>query len=260
MWQFIIPTLISAVGGAVSSGTQARQAERQNQMAADAAATRRTQLQGLIDSISQTDYRGLERAGSAQFSQASDQIEALTAGRGTFGAGSVGARNLQTQALSDMLTTLAAQKNQDELQRQQMVAGLMSDQAFYTPHPSAFNPSGAGMMAALGGGAAGLASGAASFFGTDVGQAWLAGLGAPKAPVAPGAMPQFGVQNVGAAPAAEYGGGYGGGMYAPAPQLPVRNVGPVAWTGALPPGGHSPMAWRPPVQSYVNPWFQMLAP
>lgn len=196
MWEFIIPALISTVSGAIQAGSNARQTQLANQRTATAAQERRQMLMGLIDQIQNTDYGGLDRAASANFSRAADQIEALTAGRGTFGSGETGARNLQTQALSDVLIALEGQKGAQDLQRQQLVGQLMGDQAFGVPNPLLFNPQQAGMQAALSGGAAGLAQAAGAFFQTDAGQEWLKGLGGSAAP-AGGPMPQFGVRAAG---------------------------------------------------------------
>lgn len=182
MWEFIIPALISTVSGAIQSGSAARQTQLANQRTATAAQERRQMLMGLIDQIQNTDYGGLDRAASTNFSRAADQIEALTAGRGTFGSGETGARNLQTQALSDVLIALEGQKGAQDLQRQQLVGQLMGDQAFGVPNPLLFNPQQAGMQAALSGGAAGLAQAAGAFFQTDAGQEWLKGLGAKPIP------------------------------------------------------------------------------
>lgn len=255
MWEFILPTLISTIGGAVTSGTQAYQAERQNQMAASTAQQRRAQLNELIAQIRDTDYRGLERGASAQFSQAADQIEALTAGRGTFGSGATGARNLQTQALSDILTQLGMQKNQDELARQQMIGNIMGDQAFMVPDPALFNPGQAGMTGTLMGGAGGLASGAAAFFATDGGQEWLKSLGgsAPAAPAPSGPTGNFGVQIApipGVAPQATPVASW---QQPYVPAIVPRVAGPMASQAALPPGGYNPGAWGAPVQTYVTP-------
>lgn len=199
MWEFIIPALISTVSGAIQSGSAARQTQLANQRTATAAQERRQMLMGLIDQIQNTDYGSLDRAASANFSRAADQIEALTAGRGTFGSGETGARNLQTQALSDVLIALEGQKGAQDLQRQQLVGQLMGDEAFGVPNPLLFNPNQAGMQAALSGGAAGLAQAAGAFFGTQAGQDWLKGLGGGGEAASLGEpMPQFGVRAAGA--------------------------------------------------------------
>lgn len=195
MWEFIIPALISTVSGAIQSGGAARQTTLANQRDATAAQERRQMLMGLIDQIQNTDYGNLDRAASANFSRAADQIEALTAGRGTFGSGETGARNLQTRALSDVLVALEGQKGAEELQRQQLVGQLMGDPAFGVPNPLLFNPQQAGMQGALSGGAAGFAQAAGSFFGTDAGRQWLQGLGQPAAQPIP--IPQVNVSTRG---------------------------------------------------------------
>lgn len=245
MWEFIIPALISTVSGAIQSGSAARQTTLANQRDATAAQERRQMLMGLIDQIQNTDYGNLDRAASANFSRAADQIEALTAGRGTFGSGETGARNLQTRALSDVLIALEGQKGAEDLQRQQLVGQLMGDQAFGVPNPLLFNPQQAGMQGAMSGGAAGLASAAASFFGTDAGQQWLQGLGS-SAPASAGApMPQFGVRAAGV-------GGASPGVQ------PVAS-GPFTVGGAAPQymmyqGTPQPPAIPiPPVSTYIRP-------
>jgi hypothetical protein len=244
MWEFIIPALISTVSGAIQSGSAARQTTLANQRNATAAQERRQMLMGLIDQIQNTDYRGMDRAASSSFSQAADQIEALTAGRGTFGSGETGARNLQTRALSDVLIALEGQKGADQLQRQQLVGNLMGDQAFGVPNPLLFNPQQAGMQAALGGGAAGLASAAGAYFGTDAGQNWLRGLGSSPTP-APVGEP---IRAFGVRPAAVPGSG---AQYAPMATTPtVRPVASGPFSVQAPAFQATPYS---PLGSYVMP-------
>jgi hypothetical protein len=181
-WNFILPALISMISGGVQAGTAGRQAELANQRAAQGAAERRRRLDEVMRRIRSTDYSHLDRAASREFSGSADQIEAFTAGRGTFRSGQTGARAMQTQAFSQALASLAAQKTQDQLARDNMVGQISADPAYGVPDPMQFNPGQAGLQAGLGGAMGGLGGALAAFLSSEAGASWLTSLGNAKAP------------------------------------------------------------------------------
>lgn len=202
---FIFSALASGVAGGMQASSAARQAELQNQRGAQGAAMQRKNFLDIIDKYRQVDFQGANaRQGAAEFTNMADQIDAMTAARGTFGSGGVGSRAQQSMALSNILTGLAARNAEMQMGREQAIAQLMADPAFSTLSPEAFDPQRAAMRAGtqgfLGGLGSGVMSGLGSLMGTQSGQELLFGTGQPAAE-APGVPSSFDRPIVNAFPA-----------------------------------------------------------
>lgn len=184
-----LPLIFSALASGISGGMQgssaARQAELENQRGAQSAAMQRKNFLDVIDRYRSVDFEGANARGSAaEFSNMADQIDAMTAARGTFGGGGTGSRAQQTMALSNILTGLASRNAEMQFGREQAIAQLMADPAFSTLHPDAFDPRRAamrgGVQGFLGGLGAGAMSGLGSLMGSEAGLAAL-GIGGTQA-------------------------------------------------------------------------------
>lgn len=167
---FILTALASGVAGGFSAGSSAFGAETANQRQGQMDAQRRAELRKMVDRYRAIDFEGANaRQATAGFSGMANQIEAMSAARGTLGAGTTGARNQQSQALAQALTGMAMQNAQMQFERENAIAQLMSDPAFSSLSPEAFNPQKAMWQAALPGFLAGAGSGALQFMTTDAG-------------------------------------------------------------------------------------------
>ena len=176
-WSVILPIAASIIQGAVGQGMAANSAARENQRQSQIMSLRRQELQPIIDRLREArNYFGVEETLVRDFSRSADQMAAQSAQTGMTNAGSGGLDNNRADLLGSLLSGLAEYKNQDEMQRQQMLAALLSDPTMYGGMVGTDDPTQAGLMGGLGGGLAGLGSALNSFISTPEGMAALGSL------------------------------------------------------------------------------------
>ena len=179
-WSVILPIAASIIQGAVGQGMAANSAARENQRQSQIMSLRRQELQPIIDRLREArNYFGVEETLVRDFSRSADQMAAQSAQTGMTNAGSGGLDNNRADLLGSLLSGLAEYKNQDEMQRQQMLAALLSDPTMYGGMVGTDDPTQAGLLGALGGGAAGLGSALNSFISTKEGMDALRSLFSP---------------------------------------------------------------------------------
>lgn len=162
--------LLGAGQGALGSYEQSRAMRAQE----TSAALQRQRIMELINRLENPDQTGLDAAASRAFSQASDQIDASTASRGTFRAGNQGSARLQSDALAQILTGLAQAKGQQESQNAQLIGSLLQDPSFGVEGrstPVGWNT----VLGLLGGGFGGAGQSLGSLLNTQSGLDWLTG-------------------------------------------------------------------------------------
>lgn len=174
--QFLLPLITSmatsAIGGAVSAGT----ASSANRRQAEAARSKREIVERMMREV-----RGgaggaraaLDEQATRDFSRAADQVGAQSAAAGMTNAGRGGQDALQAETLGGILAALAEAKNQDDLQRKQLLANMINDPAFSVPNPESFNPGSDALLGGLGGLASGGLNTMASMMGTEAGMGML---------------------------------------------------------------------------------------
>lgn len=228
-WQVILPIAANLIQGAISGGMQARAAGRENNRQRLAARMRRSELQPIIDRLSQArDYFGVEEQFVRDFSRSADQMAAQSSQSGMTNAGRGGLDQLRRDELGTGLAALAQYKTQNEMARQQMLAQILSDPSLYAGVGEADNVGAQTLWGALGGGAAGVGSALTAFLGTEEGMAALGSMFGAQAP-------QTGTMNVDAG----------------TPALPTRG----SWlAGQAPTPAHAIAAPAPTMYS-PNPYY-----
>ena len=152
-------------------------AARENNRQSEISRLRRAELQPIIDKLRQArDYFGVEENLVRDFSRSADQMAAQSAQTGMTNAGSGGLDRVRGDMLGSMLAALAQFKDQDDLQRKQLLAQLVGDPSLYNDAGGNQNVGNTTMWGALAGGAAGAGSALNAFLGTKEGMAALAGL------------------------------------------------------------------------------------
>lgn len=176
-WEVILPIAASIIQGALGSGMAAGSAARENQRQSQIASLRRQELQPIIDRLREArNYFGVEETLVRDFSRSADQMAAQSAQTGMTNAGSGGLDNVRADLLGGMLSSLAQFKAQDDMQRQQMLAALLSDPTLYAGEVGTDDPTNAALTGGILGGVGGLGSALNSFLSTDEGLNALRGL------------------------------------------------------------------------------------
>lgn len=171
MWQWL-PLILTTLGGAASGGLGAYQASREARRQDQLSSMRRSELQPLIDDLlSPGDYFGMEENLVRNFTRAADQMAAQGASTGMMNAGSGGLDHQRRDTLGSMIAELSQFQAQDQLQRKQMAAQLLSDPSLYST--GADNVTGDTILGALGGALGGASSGISSYLSTPEGLAAL---------------------------------------------------------------------------------------
>lgn len=180
-WEIILPIAANIIQGALASGLSARGAAQENLRQSEIARMRREELRPIIERLRKArDYFGMEENLVRDFSRAADQMAAQSAQAGMTNAGSGGLDHNRRDLLGAMLAELATVKNQDELQRQQLLAQLVGDASLYADAGPAINVGADTFWAGLGGAAAGAGSALNAFLSTPEGLAALSGLFSPE--------------------------------------------------------------------------------
>lgn len=193
-WEVILPLAASFLQGAIGSGIQANQAARENERNRLVMQMRRSELQPIIDRLRKArDYFGVDEQFVRDFSRASDQANQQAAQSGMTNAGRGGLDQVQGDLLASGLAELARFKTQDDMQREQMLAQILSDPTLYGGQLPPENVGAQTAWGALGGGVAGLGSALNSFISTDEGMAALAGLFTPETVALEAPKPKLGV-------------------------------------------------------------------
>ncbi len=228
--QFLLPLFTSlassGIGGALAAGTTSAANKREAEMAE----LRRAMLMRMKADI----LGGAQGAGDAMdqqairdFSRASDQIGAQAASTGMTNAGRGGQDALQAETLGALLAQLAQAKQQDDLQRQQLVTQLINDPSFTIPDPDSINVGADSFHGLLGGLASGGLNTMASFMGTDTGMQMLmdmfGGANGGTSKATGNRLPSImSLDPNGPAPLTPFSGG--GNSFLSAPRLNTRNV------------------------------------
>jgi hypothetical protein len=172
VWEIILPIVANIIQGGLAGGMSASAAARENNRQSEISRLRRAELQPIIDQLRQArDYFGVEENLVRDFSRSADQMAAQSAQTGMTNAGSGGLDRGRADVLGAMLAGLAQFKDQDDFQRQQLLAQLVGDPSLYNDAGGNENASSAGMMGALLGGAGGAGSALNAFIGTKEGLA-----------------------------------------------------------------------------------------
>ena len=185
-WTVILPLVAGILQSGIAGGMSANQASRENNRQAQAARLRRAELQPLIDSLKEArDYFGVEENLVRDFTRAADQMAAQSAQTGMTNAGSGGLDQVRGDMLGGLLAELAQFKTQDENQRQNLLAQILSDPMLYAGTGPDDNVGLNTLIGTIGGGAAGAGSVLNSFLSTPEGIAALGDLftGSADAPV-----------------------------------------------------------------------------
>lgn len=183
----LLSTLASAAGQGISAGTT----ESANKKQAMGFARQRGGFMPILNRLRNPDFGALDQRAIKEMSRASDQIGSNRAAEGMSDAGRGGTDDLMSGTIGDIVAQLATAKMQQEFQNQQLMAEIMSGDAFAAPDPESFNPLLAGALGAVGGGAAGLGQGLGTLMGTEAGLGMLGQMGETPTP---GPDPQFGVK------------------------------------------------------------------
>ena len=176
--QFFLPLITSMLQAGMAGGMQANAATRENNEQARLARMRREELQPLLDRLmGGANHFGVEENLVRDFSRASDQMAAQAASTGMTNAGSGGLDHNRSDLLGGLLAELAQFKTQEQAQRDQLVAALLSDPSMYDGFRQDGNVGGNTLLGILGGGLAGAGSILPAFLSTPEGIAILSGLG-----------------------------------------------------------------------------------
>lgn len=168
-----ISGLASAGGNAISAGTTSAA----NRQQAQGYARQRAEYAPLLARLRNPNFGSLDRRAITEMSRASDQITANRASEGMLDAGRGGQDALVGQAVSDILASLAQAKQQADAQNQQLIAEILSGEAFAAPDPESFKPGQDALLGFLGGAAAGVGQGLSTLMGTELGLESLGGAG-----------------------------------------------------------------------------------
>src|SRR5690606_25211548 len=176
--EFLLPLLANILQGGIANAIQAGQTSRLNNEQIRLARLRREELQPLIDQLrTARDFTQHEEQLVRDFSRASDQMAAQSAQSGMTNAGSGGLDQVRRDTLGSMIASLAQVKAQDDMQRQQMLAQILSDPSLYAGEHAMFNPGVDAGLGGLGGLLAGAGSTLSAFLSTPEGIKILQGLG-----------------------------------------------------------------------------------
>jgi hypothetical protein len=176
-WEIILPIAANILQGAFAGGLSARGASRENQRQSEIAQMRREELRPIIERLRKArDYFGSEEHLVRDFSRAADQMAAQSAQTGMTNAGSGGLDRNRADLLGAMLAELARFKDQDQLQREQLLAQLVGDPSLYADAGGAVNVGRETFLGGLGGAFAGAGSALNAFLSTEEGLNALRGI------------------------------------------------------------------------------------
>ena len=180
--EFFLPLIAGILQEGIGQAIAAGRTARLNNQNIRLAQLRRQELQPLIDSLRQArDFTQMEEQLVRDFTRASDQMAAERAQRGMTAAGTGGLDQVRRDTLGAMLASLAQAKAQDQMQRQQLLAEILSDPLLYEGERPTENVGLTALLSGLGGGLAGAGSILTSFLSTKEGMDVLRGLGASRA-------------------------------------------------------------------------------
>lgn len=180
--EFFLPLIAGILQEGVGQAIAAGRTARLNNQNIRLAQLRRQELQPLIDSLRQArDFTQMEEQLVRDFTRASDQMAAERAQSGMTAAGTGGLDQVRRDTLGAMIASLAQAKAQDQAQRQQLLAEILSDPLLYEGERPTENAGLAALLSGLGGGLAGAGSILTSFLSTQEGMDVLRGLGASRA-------------------------------------------------------------------------------
>jgi len=146
------------------------------------ARARREELQPIIDKLSKArDYFDVDEQMVRDFSRASNQLTAQAASTGMTNAGTGGLDANRADLLGSMLAQLAQFKTQDDMQRTEMLAKILSDPDLQVGELQEGDVAGQTLLASILGGFTGAASNLNSYMSTPDGLAALQGYFTPKA-------------------------------------------------------------------------------
>lgn len=217
--QFLVPLFANILSGMIGHGlAENSRAREANELRAQSRAKREA-LQPIINRLNQAaDTFDMDEQFVRDFSRAANQLTAQSAGTGMTNAGTGGLDQVRGDLLTSGLAQLAQAKSQQDMQRQQLLAQLLSDDSLYGGVGGDENVLGATLLGGLLGGVQGGVGNLNSYLSSESGmkalQDWLGGLGAQSVPA--GTSPGFGVSTSGptvaqAAPALPmFGVGLGG--------------------------------------------------
>lgn len=187
MWEFLLPFLTSVFSGGLGSAISAGSTEGANRRTAEGAAAQRRSLKTVLHELRNPDYNGVDAKFMLDLGRTMGQLRAQQAQRGTTGSGR--GDLAFSSAITNGLADLAKFKAQDQTQRDQQIAQILSNPAFSAPNPETFDPTAAFFRGLLGGAAGGAGSAISAFLGTQGGTEILkkafGGDGAPSAPSLP---------------------------------------------------------------------------
>lgn len=176
-WEVIIPIAANIIQGMLAGGMNARSASRENLRQSEIAQMRREELRPIIERLRKArDFFGAEENLVRDFSRAADQMAAQSAQTGMTNAGSGGLDRNRADLLGAMIAELAQFKDQDQLQREQLLAQLVGDPSLYADAGPAVNVGTDTFWGGLAGGAAGAGSALNAFLSTPEGLEALGGL------------------------------------------------------------------------------------
>ena len=180
-WEVIIPIAANIIQGMLAGGMNARSASRENLRQSEIAQMRREELRPIIERLRKArDFFGAEENLVRDFSRAADQMAAQSAQTGMTNAGSGGLDRNRADLLGAMIAELAQFKDQDQLQREQLLAQLVGDPSLYADAGPAINVGTDTFWGGLAGGAAGAGSALNAFLSTPEGLEALGALFSPS--------------------------------------------------------------------------------
>lgn len=154
--EFFLPLIAGILQEGVGQAIAAGRTARLNNQNIRLAQLRRQELQPLIDSLREArDFTQMEEQLVRDFTRASDQMAAERAQSGMTAAGTGGLDQVRRDTLGAMIASLAQAKAQDQTQRQQLLAEILSDPLLYEGERPTENAGLAALLSGLGGGLAG---------------------------------------------------------------------------------------------------------
>lgn len=176
-WNIILPIAASIIQGGIGNALAANSASQENNRQRLVSQARRAELQPIIDRLQEArDYFGVEEQFTRDFSRASEQMAAQSAQSGMTDAGRGGLDQVRADQLGAGLASLAQFKTQDEAQRQNLLAQILSDPSLFGGVVPEENTGLQTFLGGLGGAAAGAGSVLNSFISTPEGMAALGSL------------------------------------------------------------------------------------
>lgn len=154
--QFLVPLFANILSGMIGHGlAENSRAREANELRAQSRAKREA-LQPIINRLNQAaDTFDMDEQFVRDFSRAANQLTAQSASTGMTNAGTGGLDSVRGDLLASGLAQLAQAKSQQDMQRQQLLAQLLSDDSLYGGVGGDENVAGATLLGGLLGGVAG---------------------------------------------------------------------------------------------------------